>query len=308
MNSSSFFWSSANIGASALIVYLNKLLLNSKDLKSLLLTVSCCNYALISLVALVATDLDLLSYRTLQLMIQTIPLALSSIAHVVLTNLSLRRSSLFVHQQGRAFVLPAVAMIECVLFGSTMSISGIVAITLLVVGALLRPVTPPLRGDSIGQFRPATVLHAMSPRFERGSLVIIAALVASASHSVVVKQCQQTYNGDPSSFLALQSLLSCLILVPFIPFFDDVAFLPKAVRSLGASIPVTGGLAYVITLSHHRMTAEMGLITTTVVGYAKQAILLCFAFFRDRESSSGELPGLVVTIAGIILYSVTLGI
>ena len=107
--------------------------------------------------------------------------------------------------------------------------------------------------------------------------------------------------------LSYQAPLSALLLVGFVPIFDNytqiVAY--KMTFLAGSAIAASACLAFLVNMSTFMIIGKMSAITYNVAGHAKLCFVLAMGYLLfDNKFSWLNMIGVSVAIAGVVAYSV----
>ena len=112
---------------------------------------------------------------------------------------------------------------------------------------------------------------------------------------------------DALQLLSYQAPLSALILVGFVPIFDNFKdILAYKINLLAASAIVTSAvLAFIVNMSTFMIIGKMSAITYNVAGHAKLCFILASGYLLfDSKFSWLNIGGVGIAISGVVAYSV----
>lgn len=118
---------------------------------------------------------------------------------------------------------------------------------------------------------------------------------------------QQRLGLNAMQLLSYQAPLSALILVGFVPIFDDFrAILSyKMTVMAGAAIASSAILAFIVNMSTFMIIGKMSAITYNVAGHAKLCFVLAAGYILfDNKFNWLNMLGVTIAIAGVVAYSV----
>lgn len=107
--------------------------------------------------------------------------------------------------------------------------------------------------------------------------------------------------------LSYQAPLSALLLVGFVPIFDDYKAILSYKMTLlaAAAISTSAFLAFLVNMSTFMIIGKMSAITYNVAGHAKLCFVLAAGYLLfDNKFSWLNMIGVTVAIAGVVAYSV----
>lgn len=106
--------------------------------------------------------------------------------------------------------------------------------------------------------------------------------------------------------LSYQAPLSALLLVGFVPIFDDYKAILSYKMTLlaAAAISTSAFLAFLVNMSTFMIIGKMSAITYNVAGHAKLCFVLAAGYLLfDNKFSWLNMIGVTVAIAGVVAYS-----
>jgi hypothetical protein len=107
--------------------------------------------------------------------------------------------------------------------------------------------------------------------------------------------------------LSFQAPLSAIILVGFVPVFDDFkAIMAYKMTFLAATVISTSAfLAFLVNISTFMIIGKMSAITYNVAGHAKLCFILAAGYLLfDNKFSWLSMIGVSIAIVGVVAYSV----
>ena len=107
--------------------------------------------------------------------------------------------------------------------------------------------------------------------------------------------------------LSYQAPLSAVILVGFVPVFDDLKGILSYKMSVlaAAAISTSAFLAFLVNMSTFMIIGKMSAITYNVAGHAKLCFVLAVGYLLfDNKFSWLNMIGVSIAIAGVVAYSV----
>lgn len=106
--------------------------------------------------------------------------------------------------------------------------------------------------------------------------------------------------------LSYQAPLSTLLLIGFVPIFDDFKEIIsyKMTPLAAVTIVISAFLAFLVNMSTFMIIGKMSDITYNVAGHAKLCFILAAGYLLfDNKFSWLNMGGVVVAITGVIAYS-----
>lgn len=107
--------------------------------------------------------------------------------------------------------------------------------------------------------------------------------------------------------LSYQAPLSAILLVGFVPVFDDYKGIMayKMTALAAAAISTSAFLAFLVNMSTFMIIGKMSAITYNVAGHAKLCFVLAAGYFLfDNKFSWLNMIGVSIAISGVVAYSV----
>ena len=107
--------------------------------------------------------------------------------------------------------------------------------------------------------------------------------------------------------LSYQAPLSALLLIGFVPVFDDFKGILSYKMTLlaAAAISTSAFLAFLVNMSTFMIIGKMSAITYNVAGHAKLCFVLAAGYLLfDNKFSWLNMIGVSIAISGVVAYSV----
>lgn len=228
---------------------------------------------------------------------------------VVLTNLSLLYNSVGFYQIMKVLTTPMVVMIDTIWYGQSFSMGLTLSLVVTCCGVAI-----------------ATVSDAEANLI--GTIFAISALGLTSVYQVWIKTKQRELQCNAYQLLYYQSAVSTLMLLPLIPFSDDLRGLARdglsgayaATRHAASgshgtdhvspsalaytALAASCILAFLVNLSTFLVVGLTSAVTYNVLGHFKLALILTSSFvvFGAPVTVRGFV-GIVLTLAGIVTYT-----
>lgn len=107
--------------------------------------------------------------------------------------------------------------------------------------------------------------------------------------------------------LSYQAPLSAILLVGFVPVFDDFKGIMSYKMSVLAAVAISTSafLAFLVNMSTFMIIGKMSAITYNVAGHAKLCFVLAVGYLLfDNKFSWLNMIGVIIAITGVVAYSV----
>lgn len=221
--------------------------------------------------------------------------------NVVLPNLSLAHSSITFSQTVRILLTPLTALLNYILFST--SISRLAILTLI----------PACLG--VGLLTSSVAIHhppSASPESTSllGAVYALAGVLASALYTLAISHSRTRLALSPVQLLHHQSLVGALLLLACVPWTDTLPDLGVMTAREWTLLCVAGVCACLVNLSQFAVVAGAGAVGSTVVGHARTVAIVGMGWAvvgRGGTEDSGVI-GIGMAVAGIVAYAaVSLG-
>jgi len=219
--------------------------------------------------------------------LKILPLSIAFCGYVVFNNLSLAFSSISFYQTTKLLCTPTILGIEYFAYKKSTHRAVVLSLLPVLLGVFVTVFTD-LDANMVGTF-----FAALS-------------IAANSVYTVFGKVKQNELNANPMQLLHLQSIVSGVMLVCCIPFFDDV----QALREFEWSPQVIFWIlmscctAFLVNFSFFLLVGKTSPLTTNVVGYFKTCIVFIggIAFFSTTYTAQ-NVVGIATTLLGVSVYT-----
>ncbi|KAH6569113.1 hypothetical protein BASA62_005065 [Batrachochytrium salamandrivorans] len=207
-------------------------------------------------------------------------------AFVVLTNLSLQYNSVGFYQMAKVLTTPFIVVVQTIYHNTVFSVRTKAALSVVCIGVAISGTTD-VRINFIG------------------TLVALAGVVSSGLYQIWVGTRQKELDVNSFQLLYYQAPISAVMLLIFIPMFDDMHKLYEFEWSTSAllSILTSAGLAFFVNLSTFLIIGKTSPVTYNVVGHFKICIVIILGFiiFQDVVVWKNAL-GIAIAMIGVFWY------
>lgn len=214
------------------------------------------------------------------------PLCMSFCGFVALTNLSLLYNSVGFYQLIKVLTTPLIVIIQTLFYNETFSVKIKLSLALTCIGVAIGSVTD----SELNLF---------------GTLIALSALLITCMYQIWVGTKQKELECNSYQLLYYQAPISAILLIPFVPMFDDFKTL-TAVPSNGAlcAIFISSVLAFLVNLSIFLVIGKTSPVTYNVLGHFKLTVILTLGFtFFGAPLDIKNIAGIVLTLAGVFWYA-----
>jgi len=215
------------------------------------------------------------------------PLCAVFCGFVLLTNLSLQYNSVGFYQCAKILTTPCIALMQHYLYQTEFSKPIKYALALVCVGVGIATVTD--------------VELNMN-----GTVIAMLAVVVSSLYQVWVGGKQTEFDVNAWQLLHNQSLLSALMLVAVLPFFESLTRLRQVHVTVALVWHISLSIAFAILLNVtlFMVIGRTSAVTYNVAGHLKTVLVLLFGFVVFHYPVElKNMAGIVLTLAGVGWYS-----
>eukprot|EP01117_Protostelium_nocturnum_P005488 TRINITY_DN1987_c0_g1_i1.p1 TRINITY_DN1987_c0_g1~~TRINITY_DN1987_c0_g1_i1.p1 ORF type:complete len:336 (+),score=83.43 TRINITY_DN1987_c0_g1_i1:78-1085(+) len=219
---------------------------------------------------------------------------------IVAMNLSLSANTVGVYQLAKLLVIPVVVIVQYCFYGKVFSRNALLSLLLLVVGVGVATITPESGSSDVDKERDPL-------RF----IYVLVAVVAQSFCQILIGSKQTELDASPSLLVMFQMHLNTVMILPFIPFIDNVSFSdPDSLWNFVWTGEITGVvilsclLAGVLNISGFFVVGCFSPITYSVAGHVKTiAIIVCGVLVFAESVSPTSAFGIVLAVGGVIWWS-----
>ncbi|EGF83670.1 hypothetical protein BATDEDRAFT_8900 [Batrachochytrium dendrobatidis JAM81] len=204
-------------------------------------------------------------------------------AFVVLTNLSLQYNSVGFYQMAKVLTTPFIVAVQTLYYNTAFSIRIKAALAVTCFGVAISSATD-VRINIIG------------------TILALGGVAAAGMYQIWVGTRQKELDVNSFQLLYYQAPISAIMLLVFIPVFDDMHNLYNFEWTSSAimSIVTSACLAFFVNLSTFLIIGKTSPITYNVVGHFKLCIVIILGFivFQDKVVWTNVL-GVIIAVVGV---------
>jgi solute carrier family 35 protein E3 len=295
---SSIIWMVVNTLATIGIVFTNKAIFSDPSLKLAQLTFAAFHFFItwLTLYTLSRPQFAMFTPRRVAIK-EIIPLAIAMALNVILPNLSLAFSTVTFYQVARILLTPTVALMNFVLYRSTLPRNAIYALipACLGVGMVSYYDSLPSADVSVKTTSSLGVIFAFSGIF------------ASSLYTVWISSYHKKLQMNSMQLLFNQAPLAAFMLLYVIPFVDTFPVWTEVPVNRWVMIMMSGFFACIINMSQFFIIAQTGPVSSTVVGHVKTCSIVALGWITSgRAVGDKSVIGVLIAIGGIISYSIVM--
>ncbi|KAG4431629.1 hypothetical protein IFR05_012892 [Cadophora sp. M221] len=291
-------WMVVNTLATIGIVFTNKAIFSDPSLKLAQLTFAAFHFFITWLTLFTISRPRFAFFVPRKVAIkEIIPLAVAMSLNVILPNLSLAFSTVTFYQVARILLTPTVALMNFVLYKSTLPRNAILALipACLGVGMVSYYDSLPSADASVKTTSSLGVIFAFSGIF------------ASSLYTIWIASYHKKLQMNSMQLLFNQAPLAAFMLLYVIPFVDTFPTWTEVPINRWVMIMMSGLFACVINISQFFIIAQTGPVSSTVVGHVKTCSIVALGWITSgRAVGDKSIIGVFIAIGGIISYSVVM--
>lgn len=291
-------WMVVNTLATIGIVFTNKAIFSDPTLKLAQLTFAAFHFFITWLTLFTLSRPRFAMFVPKRVAIkQIIPLAIAMSLNVILPNLSLAFSTVTFYQVARILLTPMVALMNFVLYKSTLPRGAILALipACAGVGMVSYYDSLPSADESIKTTSSLGVIFAM------------AGIFASSLYTVWISSYHKKLQMNSMQLLFNQAPLASFMLLYVIPFVDTFPTWTEVPINRWVMILMSGFFACIINMSQFFIIAQTGPVSSTVVGHVKTCSIVALGWMTSgRAVGDKSVLGVFVAVGGIIAYSIVM--
>jgi len=291
-------WMVVNTLATIGIVFTNKAIFSDPSLKLAQLTFAAFHFFItwLTLFTLSRPRFAMFVPRRVAIK-EIIPLAIAMSLNVILPNLSLAFSTVTFYQVARILLTPVVALMNFVLYKSTLPRNAIYALI------------PACAGVGMVSYYDSLPSADATIKTTSGLGVIFAfsGIFASSLYTVWIASYHKKLQMNSMQLLFNQAPLASFMLLYVIPFVDTFPVWTEVPVSRWVMIMMSGFFACIINMSQFFIIAQTGPVSSTVVGHVKTCSIVALGWITSgRAVGDKSILGVFVAIGGIIAYSLVM--
>ncbi|CAG8977281.1 hypothetical protein HYALB_00010901 [Hymenoscyphus albidus] len=275
-----------NIISTVTLVFLNKWILQDKQLRKLQISFAMWHFTCTTIVLWIASRSPFSLFVPVRLpFFQMIPLCGFFAGFLILGNLSLALNSIGFYQLAKIMTTPSVALLQYFFLRKS--------ITLLTMGTLAS-VCIGVGLTNSGAAGTSAV----------GASIAVAAFTVTAFYQVWIDKKMRDFNVSSSQLLLNQAPISVLLLAFLVPFFDTMPDVSRISRDTLIALLLSGLAAASLNLSQFLIIGRMSALTYGVASNVKTIIILTYGWFSEgRILTATDALGIVLALGGATVYS-----
>lgn len=291
-------WMVVNTLATIGIVFTNKAIFSDPSLKLAQLTFAAFHFFItwLTLYTLSRPRFAMFVPRRVAIK-EIIPLAIAMALNVILPNLSLAFSTVTFYQVARILLTPTVAMMNFVLYKSTLPRNAIYALVPACIGVGMVSYYDSLPSQDASIKTTSTL----------GVIFAFCGIFASSLYTVWISSYHKKLQMNSMQLLFNQAPLAAFMLLYVIPFVDTFPVWAEVPINRWVMIMMSGMFACIINMSQFFIIAQTGPVSSTVVGHVKTCSIVALGWVTSgRAVGDKSVIGVFVAIGGIIAYSIVM--
>ncbi|KAL9644580.1 hypothetical protein ABK040_015319 [Willaertia magna] len=277
---------SLNIAASVGTIFINKLLFKSYKFSELGTTLTVFHFIFSFIFTAIAASFGLFQPKKLPLL-RVLPISLAFCGYVVFNNISLAYNSVSFYQVMKIMCTPTIIVIEYFLYKEKPD----------------KRILPTLIPVCLGTF--ITVFTDLEMNWY-GTMMSILAVFSNALYTVYGTTKQKELKANSLQILLYQSLMSGIMLIFAIPFFDNTEALRNYNWSFDNIIVILSSCftALFVNFSFFLIAGKTSPLSVNVVGYFKTVLVFVggFLLFSSVVTIQNAL-GVLLTLVGVAWYT-----
>jgi solute carrier family 35 protein E3 len=219
------------------------------------------------------------------------PLSIAMSLNVILPNLSLAFSTVTFYQVARILLTPTVALMNYVLYKSTLPRDAVIALI------------PACAGVGMVSYYDSLPTSDVNVKTTSGLGVIFAfsGILASSLYTVWIASYHRKLQMSSMQLLFNQAPVSAFLLLYVIPFVDTFPVWKEVPVNRWVMIMASGLFASLINISQFFIIAQTGPVSSTVVGHVKTCTIVALGWITSgRAIGDKSVLGVFVAVGGII--------
>jgi len=219
------------------------------------------------------------------------PLSIAMSLNVILPNLSLAFSTVTFYQVARILLTPTVALMNYVLYKSTLPRNAVLALI------------PACAGVGMVSYYDSLPAADANIKTTSGLGVIFAftGIFASSLYTVWISSYHRKLQMSSMQLLFNQAPVSAFLLLYVIPFVDTFPVWSQVPVNRWVMIMMSGFFASLINISQFFIIAQTGPVSSTVVGHVKTCTIVGLGWMMSgRAIGDKSVIGVFIALGGII--------
>ncbi|KAH6684338.1 triose-phosphate transporter family-domain-containing protein [Halenospora varia] len=289
---SAIIWMVVNTLATIGIVFTNKAIFSDPSLKLVQLTFAAFHFFItwLTLYTLSRPRFAMFAPRRVAIK-EIIPLAVAMALNVILPNLSLAFSTVTFYQVARILLTPTVALMNFVLYKSTLPRNAIYALVPACFGVGMVSYYDSLPSADANVKTTSTL----------GVIFAFSGIFASSLYTVWISSYHKKLQMNSMQLLFNQAPLAAFMLLYVIPFVDTFPVWTEVPVNRWIMILMSGFFACIINMSQFFIIAQTGPVSSTVVGHVKTCSIVALGWISSgRAVGDKSVIGVFIAIGGII--------
>lgn len=295
---SAFVWMVVNTLATIGIVFTNKAIFSDPSLKLAQLTFAAFHFFITWLTLFILSRPRFAMFTPRRVAIKEIvPLAVAMSLNVILPNLSLAFSTVTFYQVARILLTPTVALMNYVLYKSTLPRNAIYALV------------PACAGVGMVSYYDSlpTADASVKTTSSLGVIFAFSGIFASSLYTIWISSYHKKLQMNSMQLLFNQAPLAAFMLLYVIPFVDTFPVWTEVPVNRWVMIMMSGLFACIINMSQFFIIAQTGPVSSTVVGHVKTCSIVALGWLTSgRAVGDKSVIGVFIAIGGIITYSIVM--
>ncbi|PMD28292.1 hypothetical protein NA56DRAFT_560099 [Hyaloscypha hepaticicola] len=289
---SAFVWMVVNTLATIGIVFTNKAIFSDPSLKLAQLTFAAFHFFITWLTLFILSRPRFAMFTPRRVAIKEIvPLAVAMSLNVILPNLSLAFSTVTFYQVARILLTPTVALMNYVLYKSTLPRNAIYALV------------PACAGVGMVSYYDSlpTADASVKTTSSLGVIFAFSGIFASSLYTIWISSYHKKLQMNSMQLLFNQAPLAAFMLLYVIPFVDTFPVWTEVPVNRWVMIMMSGLFACIINMSQFFIIAQTGPVSSTVVGHVKTCSIVALGWLTSgRAVGDKSVIGVFIAIGGII--------
>lgn len=219
------------------------------------------------------------------------PLSIAMALNVILPNLSLAFSTVTFYQVARILLTPTVAMMNFVLYKSTLPRDAILALVPACAGVGMVSYYDSLPTSDVNVKTTSSL----------GVMFAFLGIFASSLYTVWIASYHRKLQMSSMQLLFNQAPVSAFLLLYVIPFVDTFPVWAQVPVNRWVMILMSGFFASLINISQFFIIAQTGPVSSTVVGHVKTCTIVGLGWMMSgRAIGDKSVIGVFVALGGIV--------
>ncbi|KAF2012549.1 TPT-domain-containing protein [Aaosphaeria arxii CBS 175.79] len=280
------FWIAMNTLSTVLLVFLSKSVFSDKQLQKCQLMVVMWHFTATALVLFISTRGPFRAFKAVRINPKDmLPVCAFFAGYVVLGNLSLTYNSIGFYQLAKVMTTPCVVLLNFVLFRKTVTRWMLAAILATCIGVSF------------------TINEAAKTQLF-GVIIATMAFCSTALYQIWIGKKIEDFAVSAPQLLLNQAPISVLLLIPFVPFFDQMPDLSLVPNKILYSVCASGIMASLLNLSQFLIIGRTSALTFNIVSHLKTIMILSIGWYSEGKIlSPREWLGVLLALGGGWMYS-----